>query len=366
MIDPGDTLMLGARGDDARSRGFCRDFLQRGAQRFVLGRNDLAERIAAVIDVDGFIDEFASEPVWLGKPVVTRLAALPGAALVVSAVIGRPLTVRRKLSAAGVRAIDYFAFQRDCGLPLAPVRFWPEFQAGFARHRPRYEWLYRRLADAASRDTLTRVLNFRLTQDLDQMEGFVDAQDRQYFEPFLQLQSAGETFADVGSFDGQTALEFIRHCPDYCGIHAFEPEPKNYAVVTERLGTLPRVHCYPFGLSDRDASISFASAGSCSRAADSGAVQIALRRFDDLVTDKVTFIKMDIEGGEQDAIAGAACSIRRHHPRLAISAYHKADDLWRISEQVLAIRDDYALYLRHYTEGVDETVLFFIPERVAA
>ncbi len=39
------------------------------------------------------------------------------------------------------------------------------------------------------------------------------------------------------------------------------------------------------------------------------------------------------------------------------------DDFWRIPEQVLSYRDDYNIFLRHYTEGVSETVMFFIPKQ---
>ncbi|MEQ9566287.1 MAG: FkbM family methyltransferase, partial [Pseudomonadales bacterium] len=61
------------------------------------------------------------------------------------------------------------------------------------------------------------------------------------------------------------------------------------------------------------------------------------------------------------ALRGARHTILEHHPKLAICVYHRADDFWKIPETVFSIRDDYDLYLRHYTEGVTETVMFFIP-----
>ncbi len=72
---------------------------------------------------------------------------------------------------------------------------------------------------------------------------------------------------------------------------------------------------------------------------------------------------MDIEGAEYDALRGAEQTISEHHPRLAISVYHRVDDLRRIPELVLSYRSDYDLFLRHYTEGVTETVMFFIPRK---
>ena len=63
------------------------------------------------------------------------------------------------------------------------------------------------------------------------------------------------------------------------------------------------------------------------------------------------------------ALDGASKTIMEYHPRLAASVYHQADDLGRIPELVLWYRDDYSLYLSYYTEGVTETVLFFVPNR---
>jgi hypothetical protein len=75
------------------------------------------------------------------------------------------------------------------------------------------------------------------------------------------------------------------------------------------------------------------------------------------------FIKMDLEGWELKALQGAVRHIREDHPKLAIAVYHHPSDFWRIPEFILSIRDDYDLYLRHYTEGWSETVMYFVPRK---
>jgi len=100
---------------------------------------------------------------------------------------------------------------------------------------------------------------------------------------------------------------------------------------------------------------------SASTISSDGDTSIKVDKLDNIIDSYVSFIKMDIEGAEQDAIEGAKKTIKKYHPRLAISAYHKADDIWKIPELILAIRSDYKIYLRHYTEGFTETVIFFIP-----
>jgi FkbM family methyltransferase len=56
----------------------------------------------------------------------------------------------------------------------------------------------------------------------------------------------------------------------------------------------------------------------------------------ELKLDRVDFIKTDIEGAEQNALAGAKETLGKHRPRLAISAYHRPDDPEKIPELVRA------------------------------
>ena len=62
----------------------------------------------------------------------------------------------------------------------------------------------------------------------------------------------------------------------------------------------------------------------------------------------LTFLKMDVEGSESRAILGSANAIRRHKPKLMVSAYHRSEDLFALPQQIAAIRPDYRFYLRHY------------------
>jgi FkbM family methyltransferase len=47
---------------------------------------------------------------------------------------------------------------------------------------------------------------------------------------------------------------------------------------------------------------------------------------EELKLERVDYIKMDIEGAEPRALTGAAQTLRRFHPRLALSAYHNPSD----------------------------------------
>jgi hypothetical protein len=73
------------------------------------------------------------------------------------------------------------------------------------------------------------------------------------------------------------------------------------------------------------------------------------------------YIKMDIEGWEMNALKGAENLIKTLKPKLAICVYHKPNDFLEIYNYIKELNPNYKIYLRHYTEGVVETVMYFIP-----
>lgn len=80
----------------------------------------------------------------------------------------------------------------------------------------------------------------------------------------------------------------------------------------------------------------------------------------------ITFIKMDIEGSEFNALKGATKTIKRCNPKLAISGYHRKDDLIQIPQFIKSIQLDdsniqYKFYLRQYTRFNCDFVLYAIP-----
>ena len=355
-------LVIDEYEENAQAVGFCREFLAASPeQRYVFGRNEYAQSIAEAVEVGFFIDDFTEEKQYLGKSII-KTEDIPHDALVVVAVaLGRPLTVANKLSHASIRHISYFEFYRYSGLEILPVTFWDRFEPDFNIHEDKYRWLFERLEDTESKRILGSIINFRLSADLAYMSGFTDRQKEQYFEDFLDLKPNDEVFVDVGGFDGFTSLEFIRRCPHYRGVYFFEPGLKNMEIAKSRLGDYANIHFLQTGLSNKKDTVRFAIGGSSSAISTDGEAEIKVDALDNMLEDTVTFIKMDIEGAEGMAIEGARKTIATSHPRLAICVYHKADDMWKIAEQVLSIRDDYRIYLRHYTEGVTETVMFFVP-----
>lgn len=348
--------------EDARALKYCQEFLTaKPENRYVFGRNDCAKSIADLVDVGFFIDDFTEETEYLGKQII-KTGAVPLDALVVETVFLRPLTVAKKLSDAGIRHLSYFAFHKYSGLEIKPVLFWDGFGPDIEDNQDKYNWVFGLLEDDESKRIFEKLINFRLSGDLTYMSGFTDRQAEQYFEDFLGLKKQDEVFVDVGGFDGYTSLEFIKRCPEYQCVYFFEPELKNMDIAKSKLSEYENISFLQKGLSNKKDTVRFSIGGSASVISADGEIEIKVDALDDMIGGKVTFIKMDIEGTEGLAIDGARQTIATSHPKLAICVYHKPDDMWKIAEQVLSIREDYKVYLRHYTEGVTETVMFFVPD----
>lgn len=346
------------------ARRWCAMFVSGNDRRkYILGRNVYADCVARRVQVDGFVDDFASDATYRGLPVL-RTTDVPPGSMVLNAAGGRPLSARRRLVEAGLDNLDYFAFFRHADLPLIELRFNEGFASEFAAHRDRYDWIHDRFHDDESRHVFGKLVGFRHDYDIRHLQGFTMREDVQYFEDFLSLRTAGEAFCDVGGFNGFTSLEFVRRCPSYRSIDIFEPEPSNHAACVAAMSGHADVRVHKCGASSRKATLFLDSRGSASRVSVDGGVSIEVDTLDHVLMAagcRPTFVKIDTEGEEGAAIAGACETIRKFHPRLAVSVYHKAGDFWAIPEQVLSIRDDYDVYLRHYTESIYETVMFFVP-----
>ena len=102
------------------------------------------------------------------------------------------------------------------------------------------------------------------------------------------------------------------------------------------------------------------SGGTDGMISSNGQISIPVCTLDKTLIDSPTFIKMDIEGSEKEALKGARNCIQKNKPKLAIAAYHFASDLWELANQIRDLNSDYKIYLRHYSETGLETVIYAV------
>ena len=185
-------------------------------------------------------------------------------------------------------------------------------------------------------------------------------EDIQYFDVFDPVDN--EIIIDAGCYDGTTAKQFLEWAGDRVKkIYSFELDPINAAKCEENLKDLhDKVTLIKKGTWDKDETIYINALGDIASSMISEGNDIAyLTSIDSVVKDeRVTFIKMDVEGAELKSLIGAKNTIIKNKPRLAICVYHKAEDIYEIPEYILSLVPEYRFYLRHYSSAGPETVLY--------
>ncbi|MDE6847163.1 MAG: FkbM family methyltransferase [Lachnospiraceae bacterium] len=197
-----------------------------------------------------------------------------------------------------------------------------------------------------------------------------DANRIQYFD-LSELKNdkiEDEVFVDAGAFDGQSSAMFALWAGKYKKIFALEPDPQNREKCKETLKSIDAEYeILPFGAWDRTEELSFVSGLNGASHIENNEqigvekkVTVQVDKLDNLIHEKISFIKMDIEGAEINALKGAEKMIKTYKPKLAICVYHKKEDIWEIPRLILSYVPEYKLYLRHYSLSKDETVLYCI------
>ncbi len=337
-----------------------------GAQRLGQDLKGMLGRIG--IDVTGYLD---NDPGKWGKEFAGRRVRSPRDLEDRDAVI--IIGTTRYLDEIS-RQLDSMHFSSAIPYPVLsivrPDIFPPEIPyvnviEDLVEQTREYVGTYIGLADPLSRDVLNGLIEYRLTLEHSAIRAIYDPKAIQYFEPGLLDLSAHERFVDGGGYDGQTTLEFIRFAGEaYDRIYYFEPDPALMQRSQALLADRPNIEFHTCGLYSRSGDIGFQQTGNTAGAIrEGGNLTIRVCSLDERIDGPLTFIKMDVEGAEYEALLGARGHILRDRPRLAICAYHCNNDLWRLQKLLHAWVPSYRFHLRHYSQTGLETVLFAIPDR---
>ncbi len=183
---------------------------------------------------------------------------------------------------------------------------------------------------------------------------------KQYFDMFSCTKE--EVFIDGGGYIGDTLLDFLDWTDyNYEKVYVFEPIKEMLHSVEKIIKekSLDGVELYNNGLWSKKETLQFLEAQSGSRVTETGELIVEGVSLDEVIKgEKVTFIKMDIEGSELEALKGAKNIIKKNRPRLAICIYHKPEDILEIPLYIQELVPEYKFYIRHYSSCMWETVLY--------
>lgn len=333
-------------------------------KKYILGINKLTKSILKYIEVDGIIDDFTRVQSSRKKEIL-KIQDVPKDSIILSVSTGSPLEVKNALDNMGYTHFNYLSFFRYSGFQLVEPPFILDFKKDFLNNQKKYQEIYNLLEDKKSKKIFEKVLNFKMTFDFDFMKGFTNNHEEQYFDKELIPKIKNINFIDGGAYVGDTLPQIIKNFPDYNKIYCIEPNKLHINIAKRDFPNQRDIEFINCGLGNKKQILEVDTDENTNKIQNNCAHDyqaIDINTIDNLIKQKVDFIKLDIEGAEQDTIEGAKETIKKYHPILAICIYHKAEDWYKIPNMVLDIRNDYKVYIRHYMEGIFETVMYFIPK----
>lgn len=227
------------------------------------------------------------------------------------------------------------------------------------------EKIYNLLLDKTSQKVFLNLLMYRLTHNRDYVLRAYSMEPQYFISTFRGL-SSNQVYVDCGAYNGDSFINYCQYNDVPKVAYLFEPDSKNYNFMNHSLQAyrkLCKINLIKKGAYKFTGSLYFdGGKGVNSRLLETpvkNSTQLSVTSIDDVIAEDITFIKMDIEGAEKEALLGAEKHIFNNYPKLAISIYHFNDDLWEIP---LMIKSKFPKYenfqIRHHSKFNSETVLY--------
>ncbi len=244
--------------------------------------------------------------------------------------------------------IKSVALRHKMLVPSVPVFGENIFNDAFYReNRESFSRAFDLLADEKSRGVFRDIIRFQYSGELNHLERCT-TDKQEAFESILRLEP-GESYLDLGAYNGDTIDEFLSFCPDYKSITAFEPSPKSFKKLQEHCAAMHDVNLWQTASYNRNTVLTFntKSSRNCAMADEGTPVQGA--RVDTILCgQKITYAKLDVEGAEKETFEGMENTIRLFKPKLNVAAYHRSEDLFALILQLHGLNPDYKFFLRHH------------------
>ncbi len=252
---------------------------------------------------------------------------------------------------------NFFAFNRDRKNPTVEMRRSKLF---FEENQGRIDNIVNLLEDDESKQVYTSMIKYRASHDWHDRPSY--NRKNQYFPDGIIKLSDEEIFVDCGAYNGDTIKNFLKKCKKkYNYIVAIEPDEDNLEQIKKINGKIYPI-CAAAWKSDTEVTFQ-QGLGSSSHVMEEkeSNKKVSAKSIDNIAEcSNATFIKMDIEGSEYNALWGGVETIRRNKPKLAICIYHSDEDMLRLIELIAGWDLNYRFYIRQHAQKDAETVLYCI------
>lgn len=248
----------------------------------------------------------------------------------------------------------------------------------FTKNRKRIKNNLKVLDDKKSRRVYINVIKYRCSLKRKYLL-YTSPKEEKYFDSQLVRFTMNERVMDCGAFTGDTALLLEKKWPNWDNKNAllqiccWEPDEYNTMKLKKTLSDIAERHTnFSYDIVKKAAwkentELLFNSGlDYASKITDDGNEKIQTTSIDEVAKNwggKITFIKMDIEGAEPEALEGARETITHNHPTMAICIYHTDEQMIGLIEYIHRNYPFYKLYVRHYARAWTETVLYAVEKK---
>lgn len=314
-----------------------------GAEKLLAQLARIGRRPAAVFASDEFVrgQNFCGYPVLCFREAIRRY---PDGIILQAFATRDPAVLAR---------ICDMAEKYEYRLPDMPVAGDVFFDTEFyAAHRCELEKTYDLLEDNLSKTIFSEIVAYKLDGKIGHLRrAFSCPAD----EAALLRSHTFRAVVDAGAYRGDTAAAWLSAFPETECVFAVEPDARNfvkleaYATSSQARG---RVRPVRAALLDRPGEVRLAAGGNRNSTLFGGShgartEMVSVTTVDDVVGDtRVDLIKYDVEGAEEAALQGSRRTILRDRPILAVSLYHRSEDLFNLPLIIRGICKDYRLYIR--------------------
>lgn len=197
---------------------------------------------------------------------------------------------------------------------------------------------------------------------------FVKPKDEiQYFINDIKFKKGYKRFIDCGAFDGDTVRILREEKGIVDAVACFEPEVSNFKNLCNYLKynkVAKEQILFPCGVHSETNMLKFnLGLQTSSFISNNGNSYIQCVAIDDVLKNfEPSFIKMDIEGAEYDALLGAEETIKEYTPDLAISVYHNIKHMYEIPLLIHRFNPNYKFFLKSHGLFGMETILYAVCE----
>ena len=208
---------------------------------------------------------------------------------------------------------------------------------------------YSLFEDEDSKRIFSSVIKYRLFGRLSYLlEGMSDKD-----EMYSLIGKGIERIVDAGAYNGDTAREAITYFPKLKKIYAIEADKRNFQKLL-KFAQSCEVEVYPIdaavwcecGVGLFSVSANRNSSVTATASYEHKKEDISLITVDSITSDKIDYIKYDVEGAEYEALSGSYGTIKESRPALLVSLYHRSRDIFFLPSYISKTFNNYRLYLR--------------------